>query len=86
MHDFPTLTEAIARDPGDRGRWLALAAWFAAHGRHDEAIAVRVLWPTFRDGLAHLTLAATLRSLAESAAVFGSIARQLESDSRPVVG
>jgi len=86
MHDLPTLTEAIAQNPDDRGRWLALAAWFAAHGRRDEAIAVRVLWPTFRDSLGSLTLSAILRSLAESTAVFGSIARQLEADSRLVVG
>jgi uncharacterized protein (TIGR02996 family) len=86
MHDFPTLTGAIAQDPDDRARWLAMAAWFAAHGRDDEAIAVRVLWPTFRDSLAYLPLSAILRSLAESAAVFGSIARQLESDSQRVVG
>jgi hypothetical protein len=64
-------------------RWLALAGWLLDKGRDDEAVAVRVYWPAFRDHLAHATLAATPNNLAEHARLFGSIARQIEADFRP---
>jgi hypothetical protein len=83
VDELPIMMAAIARDPADGGRWLALAAWFSAHGRDDEATAVRVLWPTFRDNLAYTTIAATLDNLAANAPLFGNIARQIEADRRP---
>ena len=72
------LVEAIRENPDDGPRWLALAAWYADQGRADEADAVRILWPTFRDNLSGRPLGHVLASLAESAPVFGSIARQIE--------
>jgi uncharacterized protein (TIGR02996 family) len=81
MPDLPALLDAIRESPDDRARWLALAAWYAEQGRTDEADAVRVLWPTFRENLSLVALDQILASLTESAPVFGSIARQLEGRS-----
>jgi len=81
--DLPALLDAIRRKP-DRGfHWLALAAWLCGRGRYDEAAAVRVFWPQFRDYIlaghsAHLTL----RRLARQPALWGQRARQFEHQRR----
>jgi hypothetical protein len=78
MDDLPTLTAAIAHDPDDASRWLALAAWYTDRGWADEGDAVRVLWRTLRANLPRLPLDTILANLADSARLFGDIARQIE--------
>jgi hypothetical protein len=78
MNDLPTLTVAIAQDPDDGPRWLALAAWYTDQGRKDEGDAVRVLWRTLRDNLPSVPLSGVLANLTDSAPLFGEIARQIE--------
>jgi thioredoxin-like negative regulator of GroEL len=82
MDDLPTLTAAIAQDPDDGSRWLALAAWYTDQGRKDEGDAVRVLWRTFRANLSRATLCGILANLTDSAPLFGDIARQVERRAR----
>ena len=78
MNDLPTLTVAIAQDPDDGPRWLALAAWYTDQGRKDEGDAVRVLWRTLRENLPGVPLGDTLANLTGAAPLFGEIARQIE--------
>jgi hypothetical protein len=77
--DFPAvLLDAIRTDSANAGRWLALAAWLSVQSRDDEAIAVRVLWPTLRENLSGSTLEAILADVAAHANVFANVAREVE--------
>jgi hypothetical protein len=80
MRDLPLLLDAIQEQPDDGPRWLALAAWLGEERPDDEAIAVRVFWPTLRDNVVEfgVLLDKTLAGLTENAAVLGSVARQIE--------
>jgi hypothetical protein len=78
MADLPTLTAAVAENPDDGAGWLALSEWFAANGRDDEAIALRVLWSTFRDNLAAASLESTLEDVARNARLLAGVAREVE--------
>jgi uncharacterized protein (TIGR02996 family) len=78
MPDLPPLTAAIAQNPDDRGRWLALASWLADNRRDDEAVAVRTLWPVLRDNLAAASLESTLEDLARNARLLAGVAREVE--------
>jgi uncharacterized protein (TIGR02996 family) len=83
MPDLPAILNAIREKPDDGPRWLALASWLWDNGRDDEAAAVRVLWPIFRDNLGYTTLDATLKNLEAHAPQFGNIARLMEARVRP---
>jgi hypothetical protein len=72
------LLDAIRADPDDGARWLDLASWLWVQGRDDEAIAVRVFWPTLRDNLAHVSLEATLAGVARNAKRLGRFARETD--------
>ena len=71
MPDSPelpaVLLDAIRADPGHGNRWIALASWLWDNGREDEALVVRVLWPTLRDNVADTSLKATLAEVKRSA-------------------
>jgi uncharacterized protein (TIGR02996 family) len=82
MDDLPTLTAAIAEDPDDRPRWLALAAWLRDNGRGDEAVVIRTFWPTLRDNLAATTMEATLADVARNAGLLSAVAREVERRKR----
>jgi hypothetical protein len=73
--DLPAILAAVAADPNDGPRWMALAVWLNDNGRDDEAAAVRVFWPTLRDNLATVTLDATLADLARHMSILGAAAR-----------
>jgi hypothetical protein len=71
--------DAIRADPTDEPRWLVLATWFAAAGRHDEAASIRVFWPALRDSLtAGRSLESELDDVRRHAALFGRLARAVE--------
>lgn len=83
MPDAPDLTgilDAIRVRPDDGDRWLNLASWLGDNGRYDEAVAVRVYWPTLRDNITEcgVPLGLTLRQMARHAAVLGRQAREFE--------
>lgn len=81
LDDRPELEgilSAIRDDPDEETRWLSLARWLSDNGRDDEAVAVRVLWPTLRDNLASATLGDTLADMARNAKVLAAIARKVE--------
>jgi hypothetical protein len=80
MPDLPSIPTAIREQPDDGPRWLAYAQWPTNNCRDDEAVAVRVFWPTLRVNVVEfgVSLERTLASLTESAAVFGSVAREIE--------
>src|SRR5438309_10193102 len=80
MPDLPQLLDVIRENPNDASSWLALSSWIADSGGDDEAVAVRVFWPTLRDNVVEfgVPLDRTLAGLTESAAIFGSVARQIE--------
>jgi hypothetical protein len=86
MPDLSDILNAIRADPDDGPQWLALAACYGAHGRADEADAVRVLWPTLRDNARRgMSVDAALADVAQHAAIFGQLARQVEGQGRPEV-
>jgi uncharacterized protein (TIGR02996 family) len=79
----PALLAAILADPDDEPRWLALAGWFADHGREDEAAAVRVFWPALRNSLGGgRTLDWLLEYVRANADRLGGQARQFEKPGR----
>lgn len=83
MSDLPaSLLQAIAADPDDGEHWHALADWLRDHGRDDEAVAVRVLWPTLRDNLSCASLEVTLADVGRNGKVLADRARELQG--RPV--
>jgi uncharacterized protein (TIGR02996 family) len=81
MPGLPDLMDALARNPDDRERWLALAAWYQENGRGDEAAAVRVFWPSIRDNLAFTPLETALDDLAHNARLLADIAQEIEERS-----
>ena len=80
MPDLPTILAALQANPADGSRWLALASWLADNGRDDEAVVVRVYWPTLRDNVVEsgVPLNKTLSTLARNAARLGRRAREVE--------
>jgi uncharacterized protein (TIGR02996 family) len=80
--DLVALLDALRDRPDDGDGWLALAAWLADHGRDDEAAAVRVYWPAFRDQVTvtGVPLGLTLRQVARNAGTLGPQARQIEEN------
>jgi uncharacterized protein (TIGR02996 family) len=76
--DLAAILNAINENPDDVNRWLALASWLWDNGRDDEALVVRVLWPTLRDNLAHQSLKATLAEVKRSAKRLAMLARKIE--------
>ena len=80
MADLPDILTAIQDRPDVESRWLALAAWLHALGRDDEAVTVRVFWPTIRDMVERgAPLRQALRTVARNAAQLGRRARQIEA-------
>jgi uncharacterized protein (TIGR02996 family) len=75
----------IRERPDDGHRRLALASWLSDHGRDDEAVAMRVHWPTLRDNLACASLAATLRDVARNAKVLAKVVRRVERRAKVTV-
>jgi hypothetical protein len=79
MPDLPALLDRLREQPDDASRWLALSRWLADNGRDDEAVAVRVFWPTFRDSVSDgVSLEAALADLARHAQILGDVAREIE--------
>jgi uncharacterized protein (TIGR02996 family) len=80
--DLVALLDALRERPEDGDRWLDLAAWLEDHGREDEAAAVRVYWPVFRDNVtvAGVPLGLTLRQVARQAGTLGPEARRIEEN------
>ena len=80
MPDLPDLLDAIRRRPGDEAAWLAPTAWLWDHGRDDEAVVVRVYWPTLRDNVTvcGVSLHETLRKVARNAARLARRSREVE--------
>jgi hypothetical protein len=81
MSQSPNLAEilnSVRERPDDGRRWFDLASWLWDNGRDDEAVAVRVLWPTLRDNLAHVSLEATLAEVVRNAKRFAKLARNIE--------
>jgi uncharacterized protein (TIGR02996 family) len=81
MPDLPDLLAAIRDRPGDEAGWLALSAWLWDNGRDDEAVVVRVYWPTLRDNVTvcGVSLHGTLRKVARNAARLARRAREVEA-------
>jgi uncharacterized protein (TIGR02996 family) len=77
--DLAEILEAIRERPDDRNRWLALASWLWDNGRDDEALVVRVLWPTLRDNVADTSLKATLSEVKRNAKRLAKLARKIEA-------
>ena len=77
MPDLPDLLDAIRDRPGDEARWLALSAWLG----DDEAVVVRVFWPTLRDNVTvcGVSLHETLRKAARNAARLARRAGEFEA-------
>jgi hypothetical protein len=82
MPDLPALLCAIAANPDDGRCWRGLARWYSDNGQENEAVAVRVLWPTLRDNLACATLEATLGDMARNANLLAEVAREVERRAR----
>jgi hypothetical protein len=59
-------------------RPAVLGSWPWDNGPDDEALVVRVIWPTPRDNLADTSLTATLPELKRSAKRLVKLARQIE--------
>jgi uncharacterized protein (TIGR02996 family) len=78
MPDLPALLDAISANPDDGDRWLNLAQWYRDNGRNDEALTVRVFWPTLRDNLAHASLEATLEDVVKHSKVLAGLAQEVE--------
>jgi hypothetical protein len=76
--DLPAILNAIREDPDDGDRWFALASWPWDNGRDDEAVVVRVFWPTLRDKRACVSLKATLSEVKRSANWVAKVARKIE--------
>jgi uncharacterized protein (TIGR02996 family) len=77
--DFAAILNAINENPDDGNRWLAPASWLWDNGRDDEALVVRVLWPTLRDNVADTSLKATLVEVKRSAKRLVKWARKIEA-------
>ena len=79
MSDLPALWDALRENPADESRWLALSRHLRDEGRDDEAVAVRVFWPTLRDTVTTgVSLDMTLADLTRHAKVLGDVAREIE--------
>jgi hypothetical protein len=79
MSDLPALWDALRENPADESRWLALFRHLWAEGRDDEAVAVRVFWPTLQDNFASgASPGMTLGDLATFAGRSGRRAREIE--------
>jgi hypothetical protein len=79
MLDPSAVLAPIKANPDDESAWLALAAHYRDSGRHDEAAAVRVFWPTIRSTLsAGRSLESALDLLARNAALLGRRARETD--------
>jgi uncharacterized protein (TIGR02996 family) len=70
--------DAINENPDDGDRWLALASWLWDNGRDNEALVVRVLWPTLRDNIADTSLEATPAEVRRSRKRLAKWARKIE--------
>jgi hypothetical protein len=81
MPDLPTLLASVHENPDDGPRWLALAAWYAANGREDEAVAMRMFWPALRENVAagDMTVDWVLADLTAHAATLAAVAREVEA-------
>src|SRR5262249_58448120 len=77
--DLAESLNAIQERHDDGNRWLALASWLWDNGRDDEAVVVRVLWPTLRDNVADTSLKATLAEVKRSAKRLAKLARKIEA-------
>src|SRR5206468_10472908 len=66
----------------DGAPWQALAQWYADNGREDEALAVRVFWPTLRDNLTFASLEATLADAVRNSKMLAELAREVERRAR----
>ena len=87
-HDLRApILRAIAANPDVAEHWHELADWLSVLARDDEAVSVRVLWPTLRDNLAVASLAVTLTAVAMNCKTLGAIARKLprQADETPPV-
>jgi hypothetical protein len=78
MADLPSLLTAISANPDDGVHWRALAQWYSDNGQEDEAIAIRVFWPTLRDNLAFASLETTLADAVRNSKVLAELAREVE--------
>lgn len=76
--DLTALLGPLRANPEDEARWLALSRWFADNGRDDEAVAVRMFWPSLRDNVTEVGLDETLADLEQNAATMGRLARHVE--------
>ena len=77
-HDLRApILRAIAANPDVAEHWHELADWLSVLARDDEAVSVRVLWPTLRDNLAVASLEATLASVAKNSKMLAAIARKM---------
>jgi len=72
-----SILDAIRECPDDEAPWLALTEWLWDNGRDDEAVTVRVFWPTLRDNLSCTSLAATLADVARNAKLLAKAARKI---------
>jgi hypothetical protein len=77
--DLAAIVNAIQERPDDSNRWLALPSWLWDNGRDDEAVVVRVLWPTLRDNVADTSLKATLAEVRRSRKRLAKWARKIEA-------
>jgi hypothetical protein len=79
MPDLAALISAIRERLDGEARWLTLAPHLSDNGWDDEADAVRVFWPVFRDNVeAGVPVEETLRQLEQHAAILGLHARRVE--------
>jgi hypothetical protein len=76
--DLPAILDATQADPNCEGRWVA--SWLSDNGREDEAVAVRVFWPTLRDTVAERTpVREPMRQVVRDAIKLGRRAQRVES-------
>jgi hypothetical protein len=85
--DLAAILNAIRERPDDGSCWVALSSWLWDNGRDDEALVVRVLWPTLRDNFTCESLKATLSEVKRSRKRLAKLSRKIEgrADDMPPV-